>query len=160
MGERIMVALATQEYAPNNFCPTTVTPGSVDTMIPYPQSTSQQQKDPAWVNHFIKRINDFLAVQDVKGSVNGVFLSMEMIYKAESLLSYIASDNTEPPLIALNDDGSLHFEWENEKGFLTVTLGLNSNMEFYFESEEAEDPIKNNTNDVGTLRKTLQNFQN
>ena len=111
MGERIMVTLAPQEYAPNNFCPTTVTPGSVDTIVPYPQSTSQQQEVPAWVNHFIKRINGFLAIQDAKGSINGVPLSTEMIYKAGSLLSYISSNNTEPPLIALNDDGSLHFEW-------------------------------------------------
>ena len=159
MGERIMVELATQEYAPNNFCPTTVTPGSVDTIVPYPQSTSQQQQDPAWVNHFIKRINDFLAVQDAKGSVNGVSLSTEMIFRALSLLRYISSDNTEPPLIALNDDGSLHFEWENEKDFLTVTFGLNSNIEFYFESEGAEGPIENNTNDVDKLSEILQNFQ-
>ncbi len=155
-----MAALATQEYASSNFCPTTVTPGSVDTIVPYPQSTSQQQEVTAWTNHFIKRINDFLAVQDAKGSVNGVILSMEIIYKATSLLNYISAYNTEPPLIALNDDGSLHFEWENEKGFLTVTLGSNSNIEFYFESEDAEEPIENRTNDVGTLRKILQKFQN
>lgn len=157
MGERIMVALATQEYAQSNFCPTTVSPGYVDTIVSYPQSSSQQQEAPAWGNHFIKRINEFLSVQSAKGSVNGVFLSMEMIFKAWSLLSSVSTNNTEPPLMALNDNGSLHFEWENEINFLTVTLGLNSNIEFYFESEEKS--IENINNDFVKLREILQNFQ-
>ncbi|MCP4373576.1 MAG: hypothetical protein GY797_36550 [Deltaproteobacteria bacterium] len=153
-----MESLATQD-APSNFCATTVTPRSAGVIELYPQSITQQPEIPAWTNHFEKRINEFLAVQGTKGSVNGVFLSREIIFKALSLLSSIASNNTEPPLIALNDDGSLHFEWENEKDFLTVTLGSSSNIEFYFESEDAEKPIENNTNDAGILRKILQNFQ-
>ncbi len=152
-----MNALLAQPYAPSEFHPTTVTSGSADITDLYPQSISQQPETPAWANHFVKRINDFLAVQGTKGTVNGVFLSMETIFKAVSLLSFISSENTEPPLIALNDNGSLHFEWESEKDFLTVTL--NSNIEFYFESEGTEEPIESNTNDVGVLRKILQTFQ-
>lgn len=111
-----------------------------------------------WDNNFILRINELRSVQEEKGTVNGVFLSDEMIFRAFHLMGAIMSEAIETPLIALNDDGALHFEWENDVHFFTITLAPNSELEFFYESDKAEKPVEEKTTDIKTLRKFLSNF--
>lgn len=158
----MMAALASNLHTPRRFPPPTATTssGPAEVIELFPQAASQQPEIPNWLAHFVNRINELLEVQGAKGSVNGVFLSIEMIFKATHLLGSITTESTGSPLIGLNDDGSLHFEWESEDHFLTITLSPTSGIDFFYEDDDGtKEPVENSSENIKILRALLKNFK-
>lgn len=123
----------------------------------YSSSTSRQSEYPHWTAHFVNRINALLAVQSLKGSVNGVFLSLEIVYKAAHFLgALMAGSKRETPIIALNDQGFLVFEWDNDPRFLTITLMPGGELSYSYEDGQRE--LEGNTHDVRVLKELMDNF--
>lgn len=123
----------------------------------YSSSSSRQSEYPHWATHFVNRINTLLAVQSLKGSINGVFLSLEIVYKAAHFLgALMAGTSRETPIIALNDQGFLVFEWDNDPHYLTITLMPGGELSYCYEDSDKE--LEGSTYDVRALKELMDNF--
>lgn len=139
-------------------------------VIAFPTASSQTQPEhhvwpvrriqyvPMWAVHLVDRINEFLSVQNKSGSVNGVVLTTEVIHRAVSTLASIMNNGILTPHISLNDDGFLHFEWENEGYFLTLTMTDGFRSEFFFENLESGSIEDGVVHDLRVLPRYLSNF--